>query len=520
MSDQENQVNDAVDIKKKTAEFISILNDVMKDLPRPCTVKDIAKGYHQVVKQNVQKTLDELVPDSPILYNFLRFQCTEICEVRLGFLLECSMLMNFIILHNCTRLGHHERWRCESLSDNNQRSRREEKDEKEGELATEIEVNLQFYPIILFVCNPALSSHFSFPRLPLAVIRKKNVSNPQWQQQQQPKFSNATNQLDSEDVGDDEFAADYIYDRSKHKSSLLDFVEENGDMDDWTMQYEDEEVHIDDSQMFPKLSTDDNASMEEKMSSWVTQTAALNIQEELQKPASPPKPTGAVLKRRDPSTSSCSTSVSISSDDSEKRAAEVKPATVSFNHEMFIEFYYPKRVLSTQAEIPTRRLKCTDIHNIRINVFHSREQFIFEDICPSHSYFMHQFTSFYNKEGDVLKIREVQRLTKKLLVAVRAGNWWLRAKIISVEDDMVNCCFVDSGVVHEVRRSEVSYMMQMFLAHPLNSFLGSCIRKPELRNDLQENLKLFNAMAGKRHTVKIHQHDQKTGVYEIEKLTH
>lgn len=78
MSDEDIQ---EAEIKQKTEDFIRVLGEIMKDLPRPCTEKDIKKAYHSLVKQNINVVLDEVVPDSPILYNFLRHHCKDICEV-------------------------------------------------------------------------------------------------------------------------------------------------------------------------------------------------------------------------------------------------------------------------------------------------------------------------------------------------------------------------------------------------------------------------------------------------------
>lgn len=68
-------------IKQKIYELINVLSDILKDLPRPCTEKDIRKAYHSRMKKNINTVLDDIIPDSPILYNFLRHQCKSICEV-------------------------------------------------------------------------------------------------------------------------------------------------------------------------------------------------------------------------------------------------------------------------------------------------------------------------------------------------------------------------------------------------------------------------------------------------------
>lgn len=67
--------------KQKLEELVSVLGEVLKDLPRPCTEKDVRKAYHSLVKKNINSVLDEIIPDSPILYNFLRHHCKSICEV-------------------------------------------------------------------------------------------------------------------------------------------------------------------------------------------------------------------------------------------------------------------------------------------------------------------------------------------------------------------------------------------------------------------------------------------------------
>lgn len=60
------------EITKHKTELIKVLNEILKELPRPTTEKDIKKAYHKIAKRNIQIVLDEVVPESPILYNFLR----------------------------------------------------------------------------------------------------------------------------------------------------------------------------------------------------------------------------------------------------------------------------------------------------------------------------------------------------------------------------------------------------------------------------------------------------------------
>lgn len=69
--------------KELSDELVKIIGNILNELPKPCTEKDIKKAYHSQFKQNISKVLDEIGGKAGelTLYAFLRKKCNEVCEV-------------------------------------------------------------------------------------------------------------------------------------------------------------------------------------------------------------------------------------------------------------------------------------------------------------------------------------------------------------------------------------------------------------------------------------------------------
>lgn len=381
--------------------------------------------------------------------------------------------------------------------------------------------------------------HFSYPRVPLAVSWKKTTGNPQWTGKTKELKAATIAGLgpDCPDVRPDEEIADYIYDRNKNKkTSLFDFAsQEDGDDEDdgvWE-EFTDtfDPVQIEDPEMFPKLTVDDNQNEIEASSGWLSQEALMKVREPTPEPArveeSPKVRTGAIPKRRDLSSSTRSSSSDDQRDVQRKvavqrvpaRATEPKPAApvVVFDQAMFLDHFYPKIIVDPKCEIPQRTLKEGDCHRIKVTVYYSKDQFLFEDICPSMSFFMRRFTNFYDQAGQDLRIRDERYFAMKTLVAVKAGNWWLRARVVVEQGDAVICHMADLGVMYRVPKGSVAFLCEMFAGHPLNVFRGSCIKSARLGN-LNKNER-FEDVAANNQTVRVHHQEKETGAYQLVKLT-
>lgn len=351
----------------------------------------------------------------------------------------------------------------------------------------------------------------SYPRIPLGIVKKNATSNCQWvKKAKDPKVSACQTFISSpteKEEGDDEITANYIYDRTK-KTSIFDFHFPDIDRSCAAP------VKFEDPAVFPKLSDESETVVEKKW--WVDKEALTKTQNEA-KIEKTPKPAEAAVALENHEHQEIDAIHAESLSNTKKPDDAPQMARVK---DMFLKFY-PEIVVDASLECATKMLKISEINCIKINVFYSRYQFYFEEISTSHSYFMHCMKEFYELAGNDLKVQKEEHFMQGMLVAIKAGEWWLRAKILSVDpsnQDQVKCLFVDCGIECNVNKSNIEYLIKAFICHPINCFKGSSKINPGDLTGTNEamNRRAFDAVAGKKLMIRINKYDPVKNVYEIE----
>lgn len=315
------------------------------------------------------------------------------------------------------------------------------------------------------------------------------------------------------DEEDDDVSANYIYDRSR-KTSLFDFhfpESDNTNSDSVPVKFEDPKV-------FPKLSAVNEPDTVGKVDNlWVDKEAweRNHLESESKESTSIELKDKPVVAKERENHQENKAIAEKSRTFIQKTAEDVQLSRIK---EMFLKFY--PEIADPSLECAYKILNRCQTYCIKINVFHSRYNFYFEEIGSSNSYFMNRMKGFYELTGKDLKVQKCEHFTSGLWVAIKVGAWWLRARIISIDpinQDQVKCFFVDSGIKCNVNKSDIEYLIKAFLSQPINLFKGTTKINPanQCRRNEELEQEAFNAVAGKKVMIRVNQHDEIKNVYEI-----